>query len=106
MDVNKFINKMILEKFNLKLSEKTDTWVEYKDSLRVLRVDLNTFHYYFINKETYVPVSPDIIRLVDIIREHVLHAEPKYDILTDDEYEMFVRDIGNVIEWEKVGNDG
>lgn len=102
MDVNKFINKMILEKFNLKLSEQTDTWVEYVDSLRILRVDINTFHYYFINKETYVPVSPDIIRLVDIIRKYILNIEPKYDILSDNYYREIVSIVENIGE----ENDG
>lgn len=76
-------NQAILEKFNLKLVKQTDTWVEYTDGLKVLFVDKGCFHYYFKSSDSAVPITPDIVMLVNIIRKIILKVEPEYTIFKD-----------------------
>ena len=74
------VNTLALEKFGLKLSQQTDTWVEYTDGIKTLFIDKECFHYYFNSSESAVPVTPDIVMLTELIREYVLCVAPKYDI--------------------------
>lgn len=77
------VNELISEKFNLKLTQQTETWVEYTDGLKILFVDKDCFHYYFKSTESAVPVTPDIVLLVDLVRKEILKVEPVYTIFTD-----------------------
>ena len=82
-------NEFILKKFNLRLVKQTDAWVEYTDGLKVLFVDKGCFHYYFKSSDSAVPITPDIVILVDIIRGTILNVEPEYDVFKkfiDDAY--------------------
>lgn len=80
--ISELINEKILEKFNLKVVEQTSSWIEYSDGLKVLFVDKDYFHYYFNSSEIAVPVTPDIVVLVDIIRDQILHIKPEYNVFT------------------------
>lgn len=75
MERTKVINELIMEKFNLKLTQQSESWVEYTDGLKILFIDKDCFHYYFKSTEFAVPITADIVFLVNLIRKEILKVK-------------------------------
>lgn len=76
----KNINDFIFTNFKLRIADQTDSWIEYTDGIKTLFVSKEYFCYYFNSSESMVPITPDIIMLVEVIRTEILGATSKYNI--------------------------